>query len=111
MLKLFEQVEKPLEDQTGGNLSGKDRKRRKQAKDRKEGEAGMKYSKGDVYISVETVDGFGKNPGLYIGTSEPNQAVKVASFGLRDKAVLFCKWLDYLFDLAERKTVNWNGSD
>lgn len=68
----------------------------------------MKYSKGDVYISVQTVDRFGKNPGLYIGTSDPNQAVKVASFGSIDKAMMFCKWLDYLFDLAERKTVKWN---
>ena len=69
----------------------------------------MKYSKGDVYISVQTVNGFGKNPGLYIGTSEPNQAVKVASFGSKDKAMMFCKWLDYMFELAGRETVKWDG--
>ena len=69
----------------------------------------MKYSKGDVFVSVETVDGLGKNPGLYIGTADPNQAVKVASFGSREKAILFCKWLDYMFDLAGRETVKWDG--
>lgn len=68
----------------------------------------MKYGFRDVFISVEQIDGFGKNPGLWIGTGNPNQMVKVASFGSDKKAKLFCKWLDYMFGLAERDTVKWD---
>ncbi len=59
----------------------------------------MTYSRGDVKISIEKIDGFGKNPGLWIGSG--NQLVKVASFGSEDKAQTFCKWLEYLFGLGE----------
>jgi len=56
----------------------------------------MTYKRGGVSVSVYQLDGFGKNPALWIGTDEPNQMVKVASFGNEDKARLFCKWLEYL---------------
>lgn len=66
----------------------------------------MQYEKGNVIISVEKIDGFGKNPGLWIGTKDPNKRVKVASFGSQDKANLFCKWLDYLMGFG--KEVKWD---
>ena len=53
-----------------------------------------KYKRGRASI---VVDGFGKNPGLWIGTE--NQAAKVASFGSPAKAELFCKWLEYILGL------------
>lgn len=69
----------------------------------------MRYEKGNVIISVEQIDGFGKNPGLWIGTNDPNQCVKVASFGSEDKAKTFCKWLEYLLGLNDDETkVKWN---
>ena len=67
----------------------------------------MKYIKGNVNISIEQIDEFGKNPGLWIGTSDPNQSVKVASFGNEDKANLFCKWLEYLLGMCDEGTVRW----
>jgi len=68
----------------------------------------MTYNRDDVFISVEQIDGFGKNPGLWIGTRDPNQMVKVASFGSEEKANLFCKWFEYMIGIAERKTVKWD---
>ena len=65
----------------------------------------MKYSYQNAYISVEQIDGFGKNPSLWIGTEKPNQAVKVASFGSEDEAQQFIKWLDYLFGYKDE--VKW----
>ena len=56
----------------------------------------MTYKRGHISISVYQLDGFGKKPALWIGTEEPNQIYKVASFGREDKAKLFCKWLEYL---------------
>lgn len=56
----------------------------------------MTYKRGQVSISVYQLDGFGKRPALWIGTEEPNQMVKVASFGSEDNAKQFCKWLEYL---------------
>ena len=41
-----------------------------------------------------------KNPALWIGTEEPNQIVKVASFSSKDKADTFCKWLEYLLGFS-----------
>lgn len=70
----------------------------------------MKYKRNDVSISVERIDGFGKNPGLWIGTDNPNQCVKVASFGSEDKAKLFCKWFEYVTGLnMGREAVKWDG--
>ena len=60
----------------------------------------MIYKRGNASISVHQLDGFGKNPSLWIGTDEPNQMVKVASFGSFDKAFEFCKWLEYLLGLS-----------
>ena len=65
----------------------------------------MTYKRGQVSISIHQLDGFGKNPALWIGTENPNQMVKVASFGNEDKARLFCKWLDYLFGLNNDEQV------
>ncbi len=56
----------------------------------------MRYKRGNVIISIYQLNGFGKNPSLWIGTEKPNQMLKVASFGNADKAEQFCKWLDYL---------------
>ena len=67
----------------------------------------MTYGLGDVSISVEKIDGFGKNPGLWIGTSNPNQMVKVASFGSEDKAEQFCRWFEYIGGASGRDTVKW----
>ena len=61
---------------------------------------GMTYRRGQVSISVYQLDGFGKNPSLWIGTDNPNQMVKVASFGSQDKADTFCKWLEYLLGFS-----------
>ena len=69
----------------------------------------MKYQRGNVFIEVEKVDGFGKKHGLWIGTNDPNQMVKVASFGSEDKARTFCKWLDYMFGLNDDGVeVKWD---
>lgn len=66
------------------------------------------YRRNDVKISVATVDGFGKNPGLWIGTDNPNQSVKVASFGSEDKAKLFCKWFEYMTGINDdREAVKY----
>ena len=54
----------------------------------------MRYMRGDYGISVEQIDGFGKNPGLWI--HHGNTAVKMASFGSEEKAERFVKYLDYL---------------
>ena len=60
---------------------------------------GYKYRRGNVSIAVYQLDGFGKNPSLWIGTENPNEMIKVASFGSQDKADLFCKWLEYILGL------------
>lgn len=67
----------------------------------------MTYKRGNVFISVQKVDGCGKNHGLWIGTDNPNQMDKVASFGNEAKARQFCKWLDYMFGLIDEGSVKW----
>lgn len=68
----------------------------------------MTIKRDDVTISVHQLDSFGKNPALWIGTENPNQMVKVASFGNKDKADLFCKWLKYIAGLTDdRQAVKW----
>lgn len=57
-----------------------------------------KYKRGRASIAVYQLDGFGKNPSLWIGTE--NKAVKVASFGSPAKAELFRKWLEYILGLS-----------
>lgn len=72
----------------------------------------MTYKRGGVSISVYQLDGFGKNPSLWIGTDEPNHMVKVASFCNKDKADTFCKWLEYLLGLSDdEQAVKWNEAD
>lgn len=67
----------------------------------------MEIRKGDVIISVEQIDGFGKNPGLWIGTEKPNMRVKVASFGSKDKAEQFCRWLSWMVGYGNREEVKF----
>lgn len=68
----------------------------------------MTYKRDQVSVSVYQLDGFGKNPSLWIGTDEPNQMVKVASFGSKDNADMFCKWLEYLLRLSnDEPVVKW----
>lgn len=69
------------------------------------------YKRGGATISVEQIDGFGKNPGLWIGTDDPNRMVKVASFGSEEKARLFCNWMDYLIGVANNADLDWEGED
>ena len=54
----------------------------------------MVYTRGDYKISVEKIDGFGKNPGLWV--HKGNQAYKMASFGSEGKAKLFEAYLQWL---------------
>ena len=61
----------------------------------------MRYERGNVVISVNQIDGLGKNPGLYIGTRNPNMVWKVASFGSEDKAQTFMKWFEYMVGLTD----------
>lgn len=61
----------------------------------------MRYECGNIVISVEQIDGFGKNPGLWVGTKDPNTLTKVASFGSEDKSKLFCKWLEQMVLLTK----------
>ena len=63
----------------------------------------MRYERGNVIIEVSKVDGFGKNPGLWIGTKDPNTVIKVAAFGSDDKAKTFCKWLEYMTGLTDKE--------
>ena len=67
----------------------------------------MVYKRGDYAISVEQIDGFGKNPGLWI--HKGNEAIKMASFGSIEKAERFMKYLDYLLLIngkePEEKTI------
>lgn len=65
----------------------------------------MMYKREGAFISVEQIDGFGKNPGLWVGTDHPNQQVKVASFGNKEKADLFVQFMDYL--TGYRDDVKW----
>lgn len=63
----------------------------------------MTYKKGDYIISVEQIDGFGKNQGLWIG--QGNEMYKVASFRNDTAANEFCNWLEYFLDIEDRKTI------
>ena len=54
----------------------------------------MIYKRGDFGISVSQVDGFGKNPSLWI--HDKNSMIKVASFGSEEKAKIFSQYLDWL---------------
>ena len=65
----------------------------------------MVYKRGDYAISVEQIDGFGKNPGLWV--YKGNQAFKMASFGGFNKAELFMKYLDYLFFNGKKPDVEY----
>ena len=67
------------------------------------------YKRKGVSVSVEQIDGFGKNPGLWIGTDAPNRRVKVASFGSKEKAEMFIKWLDYIIGATDDEgSVKWD---
>ena len=68
----------------------------------------MTYNKKGIVISVDKIEGLGKNPGLWIGWEIPNQLIKVASFGNEKKADAFCKGFEYMLGVGERKEVRWN---
>ena len=75
-------------------------------------EHNIRYKRKGVSVSVEQIDGFGKNPGLWIGTESLNMRVKVASFGSEDKARLFIKWLDYIIGATDDEgSVKWDAHD
>lgn len=75
-------------------------------------EHNIRYKRKGVSVSVEQIDGFGKNPGLWIGTESPNMRVKVASFGSEEKARLFIKWLDYIIGATnDEGSVKWDAPD
>ena len=60
----------------------------------------MTLKKGKCVISIERVEGFGKNPGLWVGTERGT--TKVASFKDEASAAKFCTYLKYfLSDLME----------
>ena len=54
----------------------------------------MMYKRGKYGISVEKIEGFGKNPGLWI--HRDNVSIKMASFGSEEKAEIFLKYLDWI---------------
>lgn len=70
----------------------------------------MRYERGNVVVSVAMIDGFGKNPGLYIGTNHPNMVWKVASFRSADKAQEFCKWFEYMVGLSKEEPQEVSGN-
>ena len=63
----------------------------------------MTYKRGNVKISVYQLDGFGKNPSLWIGTENSNTVIKVASFSSEDKANQFCKWIECMLGHDNKK--------
>lgn len=58
----------------------------------------MTFNRAGIVISVEKIDGFGKMPGLYVGTKSCLN--KVASFGNDKKAEAFCSYLEYIADVT-----------
>lgn len=54
----------------------------------------MIYTRGDFGVSVKQIDGFGKNPSLWIHYK--NEAFKVASFKNEENAKLFISYLEWL---------------
>ena len=61
------------------------------------------YRRGEYEFSVEQIDGFGKNPGLWIHDTKNNASIKVASFGSKEKAELFEKYFAEMFGIKERR--------
>ena len=68
----------------------------------------MVIEKGKRSIRVEQIDGFGKNPGLWVGNE--NEFVKVASFGSAEKAEMFCNQIRAIF-FEQLYNVPQKGSD
>ena len=61
----------------------------------------MIYKRGDYSISIEQIDGFGKNPSLFVFYK--NQGIKVASFNSPESAKVFEVFLDKLTDAEPPK--------
>lgn len=59
----------------------------------------MTFNKSGTVISVDKIDGFGKNYGLYVGNE--SELFKVASFGNDEKAEMFCRYLEYLCGIMD----------
>ena len=68
----------------------------------------MRYEYGNTVISVHMMDGFGKKPGLWVGTRNPNMLTKVASFRNDDTARVFCKWFEYMTEISDDEP-HWEG--
>ena len=67
----------------------------------------MRIVRGKAFISIEQIEGFGKNPGLWIGRN--NVQIKVASFGSQEKAEAFYNWLSFIVGAIgdEQVIVDW----
>lgn len=63
----------------------------------------MTFQKGEMVIRVEQIDGFGKNPSLWVGTG--NERIKVASFGNPHKAEMFCAQMAKIFFNADEMNL------
>ena len=61
----------------------------------------MTFNKSGLVISVDKIDGFGKNYGLYVGNKR--ELVKVATFGNDKKAEMFCRYLEYIAGITFEK--------
>lgn len=72
-----------------------------------EGVVRMTFEKGRLKITVEQIDGFGKNPSLWVGNEEG--MVKVASFGSEEKADMFCKQMAIIFFDADEEKLKLLG--
>ena len=69
----------------------------------------MTYGKGNYKISIEQIDGFGKNPGLWI--HKGNEAFKMASFGSFEKAELFCEFMEYFLFNTPIPEIKHDGNE
>ena len=69
----------------------------------------MTFCKGELKISVFQLDGFGKNPSLWVG--DETGLIKVASFGNAEKADLFCKQMANIFFGATETELKLLGLD
>ena len=61
----------------------------------------LRFIKGTkLEISIEQIDGFGKNPGLWIRSEKENASIKVASFGSKEKADMFVDYMKKFLGLG-----------
>ena len=58
-------------------------------------------SSNGLEIIIEQVDGFGKNPGLWIKLENDNARVKLASFGSEKKDEMFVDYLAKFYGIGQ----------